>query len=1735
MTATLLRRFNPLPWLVLLLVALGLALPAQATHLLGGEMTYRYLDANGPSTAPHRYELTTSLYVTCSSAATQTYLDIDIFNKANGAHVNLTSSNIGSSNGSIYGGAFELTQPTISVCTTIAVPPGCPITGASQPYQLQKFVGIVCLPASTTGYYAITAPGGARNAGINNLANGASSGYSLALYSTLAPPVYANHSPVFTGDAVGLICSSDTTVVLNNAVDADGDRLVYTFGQPYTFPNSLTTFSPPLPYVPYTTTGGYSAATPLGTGAGYYANINAGSGITKYVGGPTLGNRYSVAIDVTEYRTISGVEVALGTTRRDIQLIVGSCPPTTAPTLPPVGSVPRAFTIEVGSTLSIPLTGAQPGAHPLTLTATSTLLDGTGGYNATFDGNTGTPTYTGSPVGAYTVVGTTGGTVAGAFVYTPACTEARATPYDVTLTLRDLGCAGKITSDVLRITVVKPTGPTAIAGPLSVCGLNTVQTYTASGGTAPNISWTVTGGTIVGSSTANPVQVRWSTAGTGTLTAQGITQYGCPTDLVTRSVIVSPAAILTVTGNQNICQGGSTTVTVAGGTGPYVVTGGVTPITGAGPFVLSPTQTTTYTITPVVGPANGCPATGQITITVNPLPAANAGSAVTLCPGGTGQLGAAPVAGSTYSWSPATGLSSSTVANPTVTLPNTTGVPITQTYTLTETSTPGGCQASHTVTVTVGPPTVAAAGAATTICSGGIGQLGAASVAGTTYSWSPATGLSSTTVANPTVTLTNTTGAPITQTYTLMASAGANCTSTGTVVVTVNPAPVANAGAPITICPSSAGQLGTAPVAGLTYSWSPATGLSNTSIANPTVTLPNTTGAAITQTYTLTVTSAAGCPGTGTVAVTVSPQLVVNAGAPVSLCSGGSAQLGGAPVAGNTYSWSPATGLSNANIANPTVTLTNTTGAPITQTYTLTVSTAASCASTGTVAVTVGPPPVANAGAPITICPGSAGLLGAAPVAGLTYSWSPAAGLSNASIANPTVTLPNTTGAPITQTYTLTVSTAANCLSIGTVVVTVSPLPVVATGPAVAICSGGSAQLGAASVAGTTYSWSPATGLSSTTAANPTVTLTNTTGAPITQTYTLTVTNAATGCQNAAPVVVTVNPLPVAAAGPAVAICSGGTGQIGAAAVAGIGYSWSPATGLSSSTVANPVVSLTNTTGAPITQTYTLTVTNAATSCVNTNTVVVTVNPLPVAAPGGAITICSGGLGQLGSAPVAGLTYSWSPATGLSSATVANPTVTLTNATTAATTQTYTLTVTSLGTTCAGTGTVAVTVNPAVRGGTIGADQVVCMGAVPAPLTSTAAASGGLGAYDYQWESSPDNVTWKAIANITTLSYAPTAITATTYYRRRVLAGACGLTYAYTNVVTVQAQQLLVPAVALPTLPAQCAGLALTFTPAPTNAGAAPTYRWFVNGTQVATGPTYTSSTVADGDVVQVELTPTVGFCATGTAVAATRVSRTAVPLPKLTLLLKTTLPVCVGAPVSFSLDQATNVGTNPQYQWQVDGVNVSGATATNFTSTTLRDGQSVTLVVRTTDACGQPATATSGAVRVLVNPPVHVSAGPDKTITEGESVTLEGTADGSYPVTWTPSSTLALGTNPLRPVATPAATTTYVLSAGAGYCADQSPVTVTVLRRVRIPNAFTPNADNNDDTWQIANIEEYPGNHVLVFNRWGQKVFEASGYSRSNEWNGTSNGQDLPFATYYYVITLGNGKSFTGPLTVLR
>lgn len=226
-----------------------------------------------------------------------------------------------------------------------------------------------------------------------------------------------------------------------------------------------------------------------------------------------------------------------------------------------------------------------------------------------------------------------------------------------------------------------------------------------------------------------------------------------------------------------------------------------------------------------------------------------------------------------------------------------------------------------------------------------------------------------------------------------------------------------------------------------------------------------------------------------------------------------------------------------------------------------------------------------------------------------------------------------------------------------------------------------------------------------------------------------------------------------------------------------------------------------------------------------------------------------------------------------------------------------------------------------------------------------------------------------------------------------------------------------------------------------------------------------------------------------------------------------------------------------PEYQWQVNGNDVAGATGPVFTSTTLREGQTVTLRLRTTNVCAQPVTAVSNGVAVRIQPPVDVNAGPDKEILAGSSVTLEGSADGTYPVSWTTANGQAFpGSDRLQPVVSPTVTTTYTLSAGEGGCADSDQMTVTVRPAIRIPNAFTPNGDGRDDTWQIEFIEQFPDNTVTVFNRWGNQIFSANNYSRANEWRGDINGQPAPVGTYYYVVVTKGplGKSYSGSITIL-
>lgn len=241
---------------------------------------------------------------------------------------------------------------------------------------------------------------------------------------------------------------------------------------------------------------------------------------------------------------------------------------------------------------------------------------------------------------------------------------------------------------------------------------------------------------------------------------------------------------------------------------------------------------------------------------------------------------------------------------------------------------------------------------------------------------------------------------------------------------------------------------------------------------------------------------------------------------------------------------------------------------------------------------------VAATATPATINVGQSSQLNATASGGLppyTFSWVPVGSLNASNIANP-VASPT-----ISTLYTVTVSDSGGQSASASVTVNVATSLIVQADPPV-INPGQSSQLSASGAGGTppyTFSWVPVDSLNSGTVASPIA------SPLITTTYVLTMTDSL-GAQVAGSVTVTVNLVVGASASPAT-IDAGQSSQLTATAQGGSGsyaFAWAPATGLSSTTIFNPIATPSETT------TYMVTVTDAVGTSAEAS-VTVTVNPPP--------------------------------------------------------------------------------------------------------------------------------------------------------------------------------------------------------------------------------------------------------------------------------------------------------------------------------------------------------------------------------------------------------------------------------------------------------------------------------------------------------------------------------------------
>lgn len=1270
--------------LLLLIVFIHLSSTTQATHIMGGGISYLYLGQDS-ATGNYQYQITLELFRLCDAGSSLLPIEMNI-----GVYID-DPNNPSGDKLSVLEDVLPLTiqksitPPNGNDSCTFA-PNVCVEKGV---YEAQfSFPGS---PAS--GFYFI-ADRCCRNNNILNLNNPGNAGE--AYYASTPPPTIPNSSPTFATVPVPFICTQDTASILNQAFDSDGDSLVYNFAVPYNGISSNMDPAPappnpyPWPVVNVTYPPNFSVTNPFGPGG--YANMNSSTGLASYYV-PNQGF-YVVAVEILEYRN----GVLIGVSRRDIQIIVIACPVNPSPTLASSTSQVN-YTVQEGDTLCFNSTFVDANGDSIFVSHTGTIFNGaTTIPPATFVDSSGS------------------GLATGQFCWATSCQQGNSIPYQFTVIANDNGCPAKTTNIVYTITVEKTPKPLSLTGLDSLCNsAATGITYTVPADSGFTFSWTVTNGVISGPSTGNSINVNFIGTGAATVTAATVNHNGCMSDTISKQVYIGTVPAASAGSDISFCSGANGSIgsaSTAGVVYSWSPVAGLSSSTASNPTITLTNAgtlpvTSTYVLTTNL---NGCLNTDTVDVTVNPVPVVDAGTAAALCSGNTITIGSASVAGNTYLWTPSTGLSNDTISNPTLTLSNGGTSPTTQTYTVVVQNT-YACSATDNVTITVNPIPVSIAGADTSFCSGGSAIIGTASTAGYAYSWTPSTGLSSSTASNPTVTLTNGTGSPVTTSYIVTTSQN-GCASTDTVDVTVNPNPVSNAGGNQLLCAGGTIQLGGPATVGYVYTWTPASGLNNTTISNPTLTLSNTGSDPDSLIYIVT-TTLGGCTTSDTVQVISSPVSIANAGTDAAYCSGSSVQIGSPSQTNYTYSWTPATGLSSSTVSDPIVTLTNSTAAPVTTTFIVTTN-LFGCLDADTIDVTVNPSPVSNAGANQLLCAGGTVQLGGPTTAGYVYTWTPATGLNNTGISDPTLTLSNTGTDPDTLQYI--VSTDLNgCVTSDTVQIISSPVPTAIAGSDTSYCSGVTVTIGSPSQTNYVYSWTPSSGLSNATISDPVVTLTNTTTSPVTTSFILT-TNLF-GCLDADTVDITIRPNPVSVAGNDATLCGGDTLVLGTTSTSGYLYTWTPATGLNNTTISDPVLTVNNTSGSQTISTYI--VTTELNGCFTSDSVTITINPQPVvSASVNPSAIC---LGDSATLTASGAnTYGWalSTAPGTIVSTSANYTVS------PAATTTYVLTGTN-SSLCSNDNTVTLTVNPLPNVQITSASNTICDGD---SLTLTAT-----GAANYTW------------------------------------------------------------------------------------------------------------------------------------------------------------------------------------------------------------------------------------------------------------------------------------------------------------------------------------------------------------------------------------------------------------------
>ena len=760
-----------------------------------------------------------------------------------------------------------------------------------------------------------------------------------------------------------------------------------------------------------------------------------------------------------------------------------------------------------------------------------------------------------------------------------------------------------------------------ITGPngLGPCGRDT-YTYQVAADANSSYQWVVSGGSIIGASTGNSINVQWNNVTSPTPGYVGVTQtFLTPATMCSTYVqqnltiqvkpspkVIGPTVLCQQTNNGTNVGNYTVQTVVAGNTYQWfaepaslvistVVSGPQNQnfqVTWGG---TSSTPLTAHVIVLETNPVTGCSERDTLTITLNPNPTPVITSTTGglnpngVCEGSTHIYQTQFNTGNSYLWTVTGGTISGAATNNQVTV--VWGSAGTGTITVREqvgAMFGSGCWTQVTATVTIRPLPNPVITGPTTVCRYTEQSYAVQTPnVNNTYQWTVTNGSIQGSSTDPTVTVLwyDVPTGTIAVTETTPPSQG-SCSNTASVNVTINPkpAPVISGPPAPPVCVNSTQTYSTPLVTGDTYQWTVTGGTIGGAATNNTVTVTWTTVGngtiSVKQANTL------GCDTTvsRTIPVNALPSVTITPSGPTTICNGQSVTLLATPGF-VSYSWN--TGETTPNIV-------------VTQsgTYVVTVVDNNGCSNNSnsiTVTVQNVPAPQIQASGPTTFCQGQSVTLSITGTNIQGYAWS-----NGATTSSITVT---TSGS-----YWCEVTYNNGCRARTEIIeVTVVPRPTVsitANGPT-SFCEGGSVVL-SAGAGFATYAWSNGT---QTVGTSSTLTVTQA------GTYTVTVTNNI-GCSGTSqPVVVTVYPKPtpqIQASGPT-EFCEGGSVTLDAGA-GFASYQWS--NGATTRTIT-------------VTQqgSYTVTVTDQNNCSGTSQPVVVTVYPKPpkptITQTGGTLTSSS--------------------------------------------------------------------------------------------------------------------------------------------------------------------------------------------------------------------------------------------------------------------------------------------------------------------------------------------------------------------------------------------------------------------------------------------------------------------------------------------------------------------------------